>query len=133
MHTPILVLLISFSGIQFSSCPQTVDHNIIAGNQSDRRTSHLVTLCHYVVRSPTRTLHSSYPYVFLQFVTTANSNCRPADGTHRNTSSSFRSPFGRLAVTLKYLWIGTAKQQDKQCTYNVTLRGVRVTVFVVEK
>jgi hypothetical protein len=60
-----------------------------ARNQWERGTSHLVTLCHYVVRGSTRNFHSSYPYVFLQFVATANSHCRPADGTHRNPSSTF--------------------------------------------
>jgi hypothetical protein len=37
-----------------------------------------------------------------------------------------------LPLVSDVLWVGTCKQ-ERQCTYNITLRRVRVTVVAVEK
>jgi len=47
--------------------------------------------------------------------------------------SFFRSPFFSLAVTLQCLWVLSVEHKDSQCTCNVTLGRVRVTVVAVVK
>jgi hypothetical protein len=38
-----------------------------------------------------------------------------------------------IAYVSVYLIVADIKKQDRKCTYNVTFRGVRVTIFTVER
>jgi len=137
------LLLISLWGIQFSvsPSPQTVEHNSTQFWQPIKQRNILINKylssgnlgLHMNLRFQLLWLDAKSSSSYLQFITTASRNGKPTGRAHRNTIFFFRSPFICLAVTLQYLSVLTVEHKDRQCTCNVTLGRVRVTVVSVVK